>query len=157
MDNNIKKRRLKTLRNYLKFLEQRPDDWNNLRLSCRNNVSEYSSFLKDYCSIFNNIPTKLVKAKDLLSNAKKWESYKVEWYKELSSNYPDSWIPISDFQSGEDEMFVDIADEGKVEDGYEATLVGFSKYYESVEFNGEAKNIVKENSLLSYGYHPRRS
>ena len=112
MDNKIKKRRLKTLRNYLKFLEQNPDDWNNLHLSCRNNVSEYSSFLKDYCSIFNNIPTKLVKAKDLLSNAKKWESYKVEWYKELSSNYPDSWIPISDFQSGEDEMFVDIADEG---------------------------------------------
>lgn len=112
MDNNIKNRRLKTLRNYLKFLEQNPDDWNDLRMSCRNNVSEYSSFLKDYCSIFNNIPTKLVKAKDLLSNAKKWESYKVQWYKELSSNYPDSWIPISDFQSGEDEIFVDIADEG---------------------------------------------
>ena len=130
MDNKIKKRRLKTLRNYLKFLEQNPDDWNNLHLSCRNNVSEYSSFLKDYCSIFNNIPTKLVKAKDLLSNAKKWESYKVEWYKELSSNYPDSWIPISDFQSGEDEMFVDIDDMDSTNNGIRYRFnKPFDKYY----------------------------
>lgn len=111
MDKNIKKQRFKKLRNYLRYLENNPNDWNDLRLTCRNNVSEYSDFLKDYYSIFNNIPSKLVKAKELLSSTKKWESYKVGWYKELSVNYADSWIPISDFQSGEDEMFVDIADE----------------------------------------------
>lgn len=111
MDDKIKKQHLKILRNYLRYMEENPSDWNDLRLSCRNNVSKYSSNLQDYCSVFNNIPTKLVKSKELLSHAKEWESYKVEWYKELSSNYKDSWIPISDFQSGEDEMFVDIDDE----------------------------------------------
>ena len=111
MDDKIKKQHLKILRNYLRYLEENPSDWNDLRLSCRNNVSKYSSNLQDSCSVFNNIPTKLVKSKELLSHAKEWESYKVEWYKELSSNYKDSWIPISDFQSGEDEMFVDIDDE----------------------------------------------
>ena len=84
MDDKIKKQHLKILRNYLRYLENNPNDWNDLRLICRNNVSEYSDFLKDYCTIFNNIPSKLVKAKELLSSTKKWESYKVEWYKELS-------------------------------------------------------------------------
>ena len=112
MEKKIIKKRIKLLRKYLKFLEKNPDSWNVLRRGCIRNVSEYSDILNTYYSIFNHIPNELVKAKNLSSHIKRWKIFKTEWYKNLASHYEDSWIPISDFESGEDEMFVDISDEG---------------------------------------------
>lgn len=108
MNDKVRKKRLKMLQNYLRLLEKNPESWNILHRTCVRNVST----LDMCCSIFHWIPNKLVDAKHLSSHIKKWEVFKVEWYKkQLSSHYADSWIPISDFESGQDEMFVDISDE----------------------------------------------
>ena len=74
------------------------------------NASEYSCSLNSETSIYR-IPDKFFKGDELLSKVDAWEVFKKEWYKDLSSNYPESWIPISDFQSEKDELFVDISQE----------------------------------------------
>lgn len=74
------------------------------------NASEYSCSLDSETSIYR-IPNELFSADELLSKVDAWEVFKKEWYKDLSSNYPESWIPIADFQSEKDELFVDISQE----------------------------------------------
>lgn len=99
---------LKELYDCLEYLQNNPSAWDVLRKKCWNNVATYIEPFGYLVSIFNHMPTKLIKAEDLLSHINTWEAFKIDWYKQLSCNYSDTWISISDFQSGEDEMFVDI-------------------------------------------------
>lgn len=109
MDEEIKKDRLKIIQDCLKYLDENQEAMKVLSEIFWRNASEYSCALNSETSIYNNIPQKLFHADELIPMAEAWDVYKREWYKSIASKYPDTWIPIADFQSGKDELFVDIS------------------------------------------------
>lgn len=110
MDNENRQKRLKEVIAILNYLHVFPLSMRILRKIMWRNASEYSCSLDSETSIYR-IPNELFSADELLSKVDAWEVFKKEWYKDLSSNYPESWIPIADFQSEKDELFVDISQE----------------------------------------------
>lgn len=105
----VSSERLRSVMKYLAYLHEKPKAMEILSEILWRNASIYSSALDDEVSIFNHIPKKLFHADELLAKAKAWNTFKKEWYKDLSSNYPESWIPLADFQTENDELFVDIS------------------------------------------------
>lgn len=110
MDNENRQQRLKEVIAILDYLHVFPLSMRILKKIMWRNASEYSCSLDSETSIYR-ILNELFSADELLSKVDAWEVFKKEWYKDLSSNYPESWIPISDFQSEKDELFVDISQE----------------------------------------------
>lgn len=101
--------RLRRIMKCLAYLQTAPQAMTALNETFWRNVSKYSSSLDSEISIFNRIPKKLFTADEFLSKVDAWKVFKKEWYKELSSNYPESWIPLADFQTENDELFVDVS------------------------------------------------
>ncbi len=106
---SINPERLKTVFECLDYLHSNPKAMKALSEVFWRNASVYSSSLGAEVSIFNRIPKKLFFTYEFLSNANTWKAFKKVWYKELSSNYSESWIPLADFQTGNDELFVDVS------------------------------------------------
>ena len=106
---SINPKRLKTILECLYYLHSYPKIMKALSEVFWRNASVYSSSLDSEVSIFNRIPKKLFFTYEFLSKADAWKVFKKEWYKELSSNYPESWIPLADFQTENDELFVDVS------------------------------------------------
>lgn len=106
---SINPRRLKTVLECLYYLHSFPKTMKALSEVFWRNASIYSSSLDSEVSIFNRIPKKLFFTYEFLSKVDAWKVFKKEWYKELSSNYPESWIPLADFQTENDELFVDVS------------------------------------------------
>lgn len=110
MDKELRQKRLRHIIVTLEYLDESPETMQILKKILWRNASEYSCSLNSETSIYR-IPDKFFKGDELLSKVDAWEVFKKEWYKDLSSNYPESWIPIADFQSEKDKLFVDISQE----------------------------------------------
>lgn len=108
-EQDVRKERLLDILICLDFLHNNPDAMETLNKILWRNASTYSSSLGCEVSIYNHLPKKFFIADELFSKIEGWEVFKKEWYKALSSKYPESWIPIADFQSENDELFVDIS------------------------------------------------
>lgn len=102
--------RVKQIQECLKYIEEHPNAWQELRDCCYESLKTYLPTLNTHFCVYNHIPARLLKADEFLLFCNKWEKFKKEWYKDLASNYQEAWLPISDFTSGDDEVFVDTSD-----------------------------------------------
>lgn len=108
----VKKVILETIAKCLDYLDKH-GCYYKLALACYGNVSSWGNYrLEQNIFEFFNMPKIFLAKNELIPFYEKWLNCKDEWYKKLASNYPESWIPISNsnYMNGDTEVFIDSSD-----------------------------------------------